>query len=281
MGEDREEENRLRREPAADGKYYDDPLWYGKTKDQIRYAFDLEKANGNAAGRDGDWKRANRYWKNALKGAEKLADHEEEFRLHLNLALGYTKLHKIPKSLEHCDSAFREELRSAASPALRAKAHFRRAVAHAEAGDITKSLTSLRCVLDLEPANVDARKKWSELRKMQLEQRERERAFFKGKFPASTVSSASAANTVDPRDSDAEEEKFEEESESSLDSAEMKRMSEVVSSLTDHRAAAQLRGRLTNPCPFNMEVGEQMEFLGPLSPRSSSGSDHDETAPDG
>ena len=29
------------------------------------------------------------------------------------------------------------------------------------------------------------------------------------------------------------------------------------------------------------EVGEQMEFLGPLSPRSSSGSDHDETAPDG
>ena len=42
--EDREEENRLRREPAADGKYYDDPLWYGKTKDQIRYAFDLEKA---------------------------------------------------------------------------------------------------------------------------------------------------------------------------------------------------------------------------------------------
>eukprot|EP00439_Symbiodinium_sp_Y106_P068291 s3379_g11.t1 len=52
----------------------DDPLWYGKTKKEIEYATELEKSNGNAASREGDWKKANRYWKNALKGAEKLQD---------------------------------------------------------------------------------------------------------------------------------------------------------------------------------------------------------------
>ncbi|CAE7373100.1 secG, partial [Symbiodinium necroappetens] len=81
----------------------DDPLWYGKTKKEIEYATELEKSNGNAASREGDWKKANRYWKNALKGAEKLQDADTEFRLHSNMALGYTKLMKVEKALEHCD----------------------------------------------------------------------------------------------------------------------------------------------------------------------------------
>ena len=110
------------------------------------------------------------------EGAEKRADHEKEFRLHLNLALCYPRLHKIPLSMEHCGSACREELRSAASHALHAKAHFRQTVAHSVAGEVTKSVTSLRCVLDLEPANIDAPLMWSEPRKMPLGQR----ALFEG-----------------------------------------------------------------------------------------------------
>ncbi|CAE7282436.1 FKBP5 [Symbiodinium natans] len=174
------EEVRKRHEPDEDGKFWDDPLWFGKTKKEIEYATELEKSNGNAASRDGDWKKANRYWKNALRGAEKLQDADTEFRLHSNMALGYTKLKKIEKALDHCDKALRERLKIAVAPELRAKVHYRKAEAFEAAGEVSKAMASCKLSLEVNPENPDARKKLTQLKAQEAEQRKRERSLFAG-----------------------------------------------------------------------------------------------------
>ncbi|CAK9019464.1 Ankyrin repeat [Durusdinium trenchii] len=142
----------------------DDPLWYGKTRKEIEYATELEKSNGNAASREGDWKKAKRYWKNALKGAEKIQDAETEFRLHSNLALAYIKQKKIEKSLEHCEQALKERLKVAVSAELRGKVHYRRAEAFEAAGEVSKAIAACKLSLEVHPENVDVRKKLSSLK---------------------------------------------------------------------------------------------------------------------
>ncbi|CAE7815422.1 unnamed protein product [Symbiodinium sp. CCMP2456] len=174
------EEVRRRHEPDEDGKFWDDPLWYGKTKKEIEYATELEKSNGNAASREGDWKKANRYWKNALKGAEKLQDADTEFRLHSNMALGYTKLKKVEKALEHCDKALRERLKIAVTPELRGKVHYRKAEAYEVAGEVSKAMASCKLSLEVSPDNPDTRKKMIQLKAQEAEQRKRERSLFAG-----------------------------------------------------------------------------------------------------
>ncbi|CAK0893028.1 unnamed protein product [Prorocentrum cordatum] len=185
-----EEERRKAAGPAEDGCYYDDPLWYGKTKGQIVTATELEKANGNAASRDGmrtgcdaDWKRANRYWKNALRGTQKLKDAELEVRLRLNLALGYVRRKKPEKALDHCREIFTAQLIGAATDELRVKAHYRSAEAHEVAGEISKAVACLRAALEIEPGNAGSRAKLAALKGAERQRRERERALFRGRLP--------------------------------------------------------------------------------------------------
>eukprot|EP00434_Breviolum_minutum_P034296 symbB.v1.2.030348.t1/scaffold3411.1/size57358/5 len=158
----------------------DDPLWYGKTRKEIEYATELEKSNGNAASREGDWKKAKRYWKNALRGAEKLQDADTEFRLHSNLALAYIKQKKVDKSLEHCEQALKERLKVAVSNELRGKVHYRRAEAYEVAGEVSKAIASCKLSLEVHPDNMDVRKKLSQLKAQEVEQRKREKDLFSG-----------------------------------------------------------------------------------------------------
>jgi len=174
------EEVRRRHEPDEDGKFWDDPLWYGKTRKEIEYATELEKSNGNAASREGDWKKAKRYWKNALRGAEKLQDADTEFRLHSNLALAYIKQKKVDKSLEHCEQALKERLKVAVSNELRGKVHYRRAEAYEVAGEVSKAIASCKLSLEVHPDNMDVRKKLSQLKAQEVEQRKREKDLFSG-----------------------------------------------------------------------------------------------------
>lgn len=174
------EEVRRRHEPDDEGKFWDDPLWYGKTRKEIEYATELEKSNGNAASREGDWKKAKRYWKNALRGAEKIQDAETEFRLHSNLALAYIKQKKIDKSLEHCEQALKERLKVAVSADLRGKVHYRRAEAYEAAGEVSKAIASCKLSLEVHPDNADVRKKLAALKLQEAEQRKREKALFSG-----------------------------------------------------------------------------------------------------
>eukprot|EP00928_Gymnodinium_smaydae_P080857 TRINITY_DN64477_c0_g1_i1.p1 TRINITY_DN64477_c0_g1~~TRINITY_DN64477_c0_g1_i1.p1 ORF type:complete len:323 (+),score=87.70 TRINITY_DN64477_c0_g1_i1:61-1029(+) len=190
--EDELQEEYSRALPDDEGCYHDDPLWYGKTMEQIKYATELEKSNGNAASREEDWKRANRYWKNALKGALKLKDAETEIRLRLNLALGYTRRQKTDKAIEHCEAIFRERLKSVATPALLAKAHYRSGEAFLEAGEESKALRSFRSVLEREPRNVEARRKVSELKSRHQARREREAALFRDALRTPATAEASA-----------------------------------------------------------------------------------------
>lgn len=246
--------------PDEEGIYHDDPLWHGKTLEQIRYATELEKSNGNAASRDGDWKRANRYWKNALKGAEKLEDHDTEFRLRLNLALGYIRRQKPDRALEHCDELFRERLKSQAEPSQIAKAHFRRGEALVACGEEAKAARSFQTVLDVEPANADARRRLLELRRLEQERRQREKTLFADKLPAAMLSAAAEAPVAETSVEDREvakeddggeegeeeewdEEEEEEEEDEAADGPEALRRAQAALStdhLTDRQASARL-----------------------------------------
>merc|ERR1712151_970538 len=123
--------------------------------------------------------------KNALKGAEKLDDLDMEVRLRLTLALGYVQRQKPDKALMHCDEVSRERLKSAAAkaPGLLAKMLYRRAEAHIVAGDEGKAARSLRALLDVDPQNADARRRLSELKKLEQDRRARERALFGSRMP--------------------------------------------------------------------------------------------------
>mmetsp|Transcript_15365 Transcript_15365/g.35959 ORF Transcript_15365/g.35959 Transcript_15365/m.35959 type:complete len:309 (+) Transcript_15365:75-1001(+) len=238
--------------PREEGCHYDDPLWYGKTIEEIRFATESEKSRGNAASREGDWKSATRCWKNALKGSEKLKDRDTEVRLRLNLALGYTRQDKAAKALEQCKELLRARLDSALPPELRAKTHFRRAEAHEVAGEESKAVASLRSALEIEPGNAEVRRKLAAIKRVAVERQERERELFRGKLPA-------ALSSKEPR-SDASS------------------MAPRPTPETDRVAAARLAARCTGGVPaekeedrvdlpgLNMEVGPALELFGPLRP---------------
>mmetsp|Transcript_12763 Transcript_12763/g.26607 ORF Transcript_12763/g.26607 Transcript_12763/m.26607 type:complete len:331 (-) Transcript_12763:75-1067(-) len=281
-----EEDARARLEPGEDGKFYDDPLWFGKTLADIRYATDLEKSNGNAASRDGDWKRANRYWKNALKGAEKIKDEGLELRLRLNLALGYTRRHKLEKALEHCDEVFKERLSCAASAELRAKAHYRRAEVYEMAGDTSKALRSLRAVLDIEPGNADARRKWTELKQTEKEQRSRERSLFHGKLPQTAVEAQPEGRLAEGSSQEAAEASSHIASSDaeSTSSSEKQPPATLPRGCTDRAASARLFGGLgsrqraasedDDEPALNMDVGPTVNFFGPVHCSDSAKAEH-------
>mmetsp|Transcript_36349 Transcript_36349/g.73267 ORF Transcript_36349/g.73267 Transcript_36349/m.73267 type:complete len:434 (+) Transcript_36349:90-1391(+) len=185
--------------PKDDGRCYDDPLWFGKSLGEIRLSTDRAKVMGNEASRAGDWKAANRCWKDSLRGAEKLKDVELELRLRLNLALGYVRRGKPERALEHCDEIFRARLKSAASAELRAKAHFRRGEAYEAAGEESKAAASFTAALDVEPGNAEVRRKLAALKKLEAARQGREREFFRGKLAgAGPADPADAARTGAP-----------------------------------------------------------------------------------
>ncbi|CAK9096122.1 unnamed protein product [Durusdinium trenchii] len=244
----------------------DDPLWYGKTRKEIEYATELEKSNGNAASREGVTASAVQYWKNALKGAEKIQDAETEFRLHSNLALAYIKQKKIEKSLEHCEQALKERLKVAVSAELRGKVHYRRAEAFEAAGEVSKAIAACKLSLEVHPENVDVRKKLSSLKAQEADQRKREKALFSGlRGLCGSHSDPNAAPVPPPpppppeADSSDEERRYGEEDSDGELTAEQQMM--LDRGLTDREAAARLvdsigmgsSGDLVNPS--NMTLG--------------------------
>jgi len=196
--EDEAEALRRRHEPAEDGRYYDDPLWLGKTADEIRRATEVAKLSGNEASASHDWKLATDYWKDALKGAEKMQDAGLELRLRLNLALGYVRREKPTKALEHCEFVFAQRLLAVATPELRAKAQFRRAEAHELAGARSKAIASWRACIELQPQCQEARQRLAALRQQEHEQRVREQALFKGKVPLLQADGDGDCRSADP-----------------------------------------------------------------------------------
>eukprot|EP00927_Polykrikos_kofoidii_P070232 TRINITY_DN6626_c0_g1_i1.p1 TRINITY_DN6626_c0_g1~~TRINITY_DN6626_c0_g1_i1.p1 ORF type:complete len:354 (+),score=70.28 TRINITY_DN6626_c0_g1_i1:125-1186(+) len=274
LGEDEAEADseRKRRECDEEGKYHDDPLWYGKTIEQIKYATELEKSNGNAASREDppDWKRANRYWKNAVRGAVKVEDVDTELRLRLNLALGYTRQHKTDKALEQCDEFFCERLLVAAPPKLRAKAHFRRGEAYADAGEVSKATKSFRAALEIEPNNADARRMLADQRRLEQERRARERDMFRDTLkieeeqqPVPVVADNGNAGSLERSSGGAErsagcgEGKHRAPADDGLTADERR----IAASLTDRKASARLAGLLRGT---GSNVGESLNFrVGP------------------
>ncbi|CAJ1395293.1 unnamed protein product [Effrenium voratum] len=244
---------------------------------EIEYATELEKSNGNAASREGDWKKAKRYWKNALRGAEKIQDAETEFRLHSNLALAYTKQKKIEKALEHCDKALKERLKVAVSSELRGKVHYRRAEAFEAAGEVSKAISSCKLSLEVHPEDAAVRKKLSQLKALEADQRKREKALFAGlrgycgSRKAPKAESSKPADLVE--DSSDEERKPEEDDEEvySAEGAELSPEEQMLldRGLTDREASSRLVGSLgisakqgpADPhlvSPANMSVGPEI-----------------------
>eukprot|EP00929_Paragymnodinium_shiwhaense_P120486 TRINITY_DN92440_c0_g1_i1.p1 TRINITY_DN92440_c0_g1~~TRINITY_DN92440_c0_g1_i1.p1 ORF type:complete len:362 (-),score=116.36 TRINITY_DN92440_c0_g1_i1:12-1097(-) len=280
---DDEEYERTRRDADEEGKYYDDPLWFGKTKEQIKYATELEKSNGNAESRKDapDWKKANRYWKNALKGAEKLKDDDTEVRLRLNLALGYVRRHKPDKALMHCDEVLGGRLRAAATQPLRVKAHYRAAEAHELAGDDAKAIRSLRLLLQMDQANSDARQKLAQFKKQEQERRDREKELFGAKLcvePAvgePSVQDSEAASASPPEEEPAEEAQSEEnscsdsevEDESDEESSGAEERARLYAKMTNKTTSDELSRRIMGGgyagSKLNYQVGPQ-DFFGGL-----------------
>jgi tetratricopeptide (TPR) repeat protein len=275
MDENDPEEDRRHYEPDEEGRFHDDPLWWGKTMAEIRHCTNDAKEQGNKAHKEGDPKEANRHWKNALKGAQKLKDSETEFRLRLNLAMGYTKVGKINKALDHCNDALRDSLRCTVTPALQAKAHYRRAEALQAAGEIEKASMSFKSVLEIEPGNADARAKYAELKKVAMEQRKREKALFAGKSLLEAMSdskcehrgrSQSDAETEDDSDSHKDmgtTTEFAEEREVDEGDADAEAADVDISNITDRVQANELGQKILEGNPINY-VGQRMDFFGPI-----------------
>lgn len=270
------EKERRRREPQEDGRYYDDPLWYGKTLVEIRCATAGAKSEGNEASRRGDWKLANRAWKDSLKGAEKLQDAALELTLRLNLALGYTRRGKPAKALEHCDAVFTASLVSVASEEQRAKAHYRRAEAQTLAGDTSKAIASLRSSLEIDPKNVEARRKLSELRHAQVEQRRRERGLFG--YPDAEARSSSTSTAAPATSGGSDGAPREERGPSAAGEEGIAKSEEEQrprgGGLTDRARAARLSRCLapaaTGSSSFNVQCGQPLTVCGPLSTAAAS-----------
>eukprot|EP00930_Biecheleria_cincta_P094664 TRINITY_DN8604_c0_g1_i1.p1 TRINITY_DN8604_c0_g1~~TRINITY_DN8604_c0_g1_i1.p1 ORF type:complete len:362 (+),score=83.32 TRINITY_DN8604_c0_g1_i1:29-1087(+) len=268
------EKERLRREPDEEGRYYDDPLWYGKTRADIQYATDLEKSNGNAASRNGDWKRANRYWKNALRGAEKLQDAGLELRLHLNLALGYTKQSKTEKALDHCERALRERVKQAADAELHAKVHYRASEAHEAAGEVTKAIQSMKAAIEVQPQNPEARKRLSKLKALEADRRKRERSIFQGILPKTRKEESQVEGDGDRRqeEENCHVEGYAADGEEGVGPDGLTaQQRKIASNLTDRSASSRLLGSLgidkegqagsDLAFPSNMRIGSEMIFL--------------------
>lgn len=253
------EENRRNHEPDDEGRFHDDPLWWGKTLAEIRSCIDQAKSEGNEAHRAGHQEAANKHWKGALKGAQKLKDYEGEFRLRLNLAMGYTKLGKTAKALDQCEEALRDSLRITVPSSLQAKAHYRAAEAYEAAGEISKAMQSLRSAIQIEPANIETRKKYVTLKDLEIERRKREKELWKGKqlFEQPEPSGPEPELSDDDHNDD-------EDADRGDDGEDEYAPDFNVDSLTDRSMAdkifEQTNARLGGGIDF---VGERMKFYGP------------------
>jgi len=252
------EDPHKQRLPDAEGRFYDDGLWYGKTLAQICDATEHEKSAGNDLSKSGDWHGATKCWKNALKGAQKLEDAGMEIRLRLNLALGYTKQQKTTKALEHCAAIFKEKLKCATTPHLRSKVHYRRAEAFEVAGEIEKAMSSIRAALEMQSDNMGARRKFTDLKRVTDEQRQRERSLFVGKLKTKPGADASAASRQSMAERSSEEDMC------------------VANTLTDRAAAAHLSNLLTSQEADAVSLNAEFECrANGWEPFSSQASDGD------
>jgi len=269
------EDERERRMPKEDGRFYDDPLWYGKTLAEIRGGTEGAKAEGNKASGEGDWKQANRCWKDSLKGAEKIKDLDLQIRLRLNLALGYVKREKPTKALDHCDAIFAADLLVKALPEQRAKAHYRRAEAHSLAGDESKAMASLRACLEIDAGNVEAQRRLAQLRKAEAERRDRERELFKGL--AMGDKEFSAREGADEQQEEEEEERPDQGPHAPAPAA---------GPLTDRKRASRLTRGLGSRmsglgCSLNVECLSPLTVVGPLNPSASANPQDEMGDPEG
>lgn len=234
-------------------KEWEDPLWYGKSLEEIRSATDHEKALGNNESRRQNWKKALFYWKRCLKGAQKLEDLEYEIKVRLNLALGYTKRQKGEKACEHCDAILSEPLLSASTGPLRAKAHYRRADALVEQQEFARAIQELRSVLEIEPQNVDARKRHGEVQELERQYRKREKEMFQGKL--GQVSYKTSVDALVEEGNEVSEEKEAPRLKSSTRTT-MDRLEREE----NQKAQNRLAENLTNPHGLNVTVGETMRW---------------------
>lgn len=246
-------EARERQKPDEEGRYFDDPLWYGKTLTEIKNGTEHSKSAGNDASKGGDWKVANRCWKDAFKGAEKLKDTDLQIKLRLNLALGYVKCEKPAKALEQCAAIFAVDLAAKASLEQRAKARYREADAHALAGDDTKAMASLRICLELQPGNAEAKRRLVELRRSQEERRQRESAFFK-------------AGLAKAAEADRQREQAAELSLEGLPRAAAPQPSDLTDRRRANLVARAHGGSGGGAADVNVQCGAPMTVMGPLRP---------------
>lgn len=254
-----------------EGRCYDDPLWFGKTVEEIRAATENAKAEGNEASKEADWKSATCSWKNALKGAEKLKDTDMELRLRLNLALGYTRRGKPEKALAHCQELFRERLKCVATSELRAKAHYRCGEAHEAAGEESKAARSFRAALEAHPGNAEARRKLAELKHSEAERLQRERALFgRNEAPRERqatldMASVQTEDRGSPPEVD-EEQRAEARRLAARLAGNRRPLSGTLSGSWEDAGDADDEEDAADMPGLNMQVGEKVEIFGPARP---------------
>jgi len=109
----------------------------------------------------------------------------------LNLAAVYEKRRRPDKLIEHCNKVLERE-------SAQTKALYRRACAYIARADYDEAASDLRRILELEPRNEPAQRKFQELKRILREQDRRDKAFFASMFrdakrhPSSSSSSAAA-----------------------------------------------------------------------------------------
>jgi FK506-binding protein 4/5 len=109
----------------------------------------------------------------------------------LNLAAVYEKRRRSDKVIEHCNKVLERE-------SAQTKALYRRACAYIARADYDEAASDLRRILELEPRNEPAQRKFQELKRILREQDRRDKAFFASMFrdakrhPSSSSSSAAA-----------------------------------------------------------------------------------------
>merc|ERR1712110_94388 len=120
------------------------------------------------------------------------------------------------------------------------------------AGDESKAARALRAVLDVDPGNADARRRLSELSKLEQDRRARERALFGGRQPQEVEQ---VAEVADGKGEDV----------ASFDAApEIALLEEHDSTFTDREASSRLARGLCGE-NLNFRVGQPAVFVGPRS----------------
>ncbi|CAE7215341.1 unnamed protein product [Symbiodinium pilosum] len=190
--------------------------------------------------------------------------------------LAYTKQKKIEKALDHCEKALRERLKIAVTSELRGKVHYRKAEAYEVSGEVSKAIASCKLSLEVNPDNPDARKKLSQLKAQEADQRKRERSLFaglRGVCASQAVSPEAQAPKAAPAPAapDSSDEEFADKGGDDSDSEELTLEQQKVleQGLTDRDASARLMSSLGMAAkhgpadphmvqPTNMTVGPEV-----------------------